>query len=55
MANEAIPNIALLYSMVALAGEGSGGGSGSGTVSVKVHATYTIESSEEARVELGFD
>ena len=51
MANEAIPNIALLYSMVALAGEGSGGGSGSGTVSVKVHATYTIESSEEARVE----
>lgn len=52
MANEAIPNIALLYSMAALAGEGSGGGgSGSGTVSVKVHATYTIESSEEARVE----
>lgn len=52
MANEAIPNIALLYSMAALAGEGSGGGgSGSGTVSVKVHATYTVESSEKARVE----
>lgn len=54
MANEAISNIALLYSMAALSGEGgSGGGSGGsgGTVSVKVHATYTIESTEEARVE----
>lgn len=50
MANEAISNIALLYSMAALTGEGGGGG-GSGTVSVKVHATYTIDASEEARVE----
>lgn len=48
MANEAISNIALLYSMAALSGEG---GSGGGSVSVKVHATYTIESTEEARVE----
>lgn len=51
MANEAIPNIALLYSMAALSGEGGSGGGSGGTVSVKVHATYTIESTEEARVE----
>ena len=51
MANEAISNIALLYSMVALSGEGGSGGGSGGTVSVKVHATYTIESTEEARVE----
>lgn len=49
MANEAISNIALLYSMAALGGEGGGGRSG--TVSVKVHAVYTVESSEQARVE----
>ena len=49
MANEAIPNIALLYSMAALAGEGSGG-SGSGTVSVKVGTVYTVDSSEQAKV-----
>lgn len=49
MANEAIPNIALLYSMAALSG---GGGSGeTGTVSVKVNSTYTIEAGEQARVE----
>lgn len=51
MANEAISNIALLYSMAALSGEGGSGGGSGGTVSVKVHATYTIESTEEARVE----
>ncbi len=52
MANEAISNIALLYSMAALSGEGGGSGGGSGgTVSVKVHATYTIDAAEEARVE----
>lgn len=51
MANEAISNIALLYSMAALSGEGGPGGGSGGTVSVKVHATYTIESTEEARVE----
>lgn len=51
MANEAISNIALLYSMAALSGEGGSGGESGGTVSVKVHATYTIESTEEARVE----
>lgn len=51
MANEAIFNIALLYSMAALSGEGGSGGGSGGTVSVKVHATYTIESTEEARVE----
>lgn len=50
MANEAIPNIALLYSMAALSGEGGGSG-GTGTVSVKVNATYTIGSTEKARVE----
>lgn len=50
MANEAISNIALLYSMAALSGEGGSGGGSGGTVSVKVHATYTIESTEEARV-----
>lgn len=49
MANEAIPNIALLYSMAALSG---GGGSGeTGTISVKVNATYTIDANEKARVE----
>lgn len=51
MANEAISNIALLYSMAALSGEGGSGGGSGGTVSVKVHATYTIESTEKARVE----
>lgn len=51
MANEAISNIALLYSMAALSGEGGSGGGSGGTVSVKVHATYTVESTEEARVE----
>ena len=51
MANEAISNVALLYSMAALSGEGGSGGGSGGTVSVKVHATYTIESTEEARVE----
>lgn len=51
MANEAISNIALLYSMAALSGEGGSGGGSGGIVSVKVHATYTIESTEEARVE----
>lgn len=51
MANEAISNIALLYSMAALSGEGGAGGGSGGTVSVKVHATYTIESTDEARVE----
>lgn len=51
MANEAISSIALLYSMAALSGEGGSGGGSGGTVSVKVHATYTIESTEEARVE----
>ena len=51
MANEAISNIALLYSMAALSGEGSSGGGSSGAVSVKVHATYTIDATEEARVE----
>ena len=51
MANEAISNIALLYSMAALSGDGGSGGGGSGTVSVKVHATYTIDATEEARVE----
>lgn len=51
MANEAISNIALLYSMAALSGEGGSGGGSGGAVSVKVHATYTIESTEEARVE----
>lgn len=51
MANEAISNIALLYSMAALSGEGGSGGGSGGTVSVKVHATYTIESTEETRVE----
>lgn len=51
MANEAISNIALLYSMAALSGEGGSGGGSGGTVSIKVHATYTIESTEEARVE----
>lgn len=51
MANEAISNIALLYSMAALSSEGGSGGGSGGTVSVKVHATYTIESTEEARVE----
>ena len=51
MANEAISNIALLYSMAALSGEGGSGGGSGGTVSVKVHATYTIESTEEARIE----
>lgn len=51
MANEAISNIALLYSMAALSGEGGSGGGSGGTISVKVHATYTIESTEEARVE----
>ena len=51
MANKAISNIALLYSMAALSGEGGSGGGSGGTVSVKVHATYTIESTEEARVE----
>lgn len=51
MANEAISNIALLYSMAALSGEGGSGSGSGGTVSVKVHATYTIESTEEARVE----
>lgn len=51
MANEAISNIALLYSMAALSGEGGSGGGSGGTVSVKVHATYTIDSTEEARVE----
>ena len=50
MANEAISNIALLYSMAALSGDGSGTGGG-GTVSVKVHATYTIDATEKARVE----
>lgn len=51
MANEAISNIALLYSMAALSGEGGSGGGSGGTVSVKVHATYTIDATEEARVE----
>lgn len=51
MANEAISNIALLYSMAALSSEGGSGGGSGGTVSVKVHATYTIEPTEEARVE----
>lgn len=51
MANEAISNIALLYSMAALSGDGSGTGGGGGTVSVKVHATYTVDATEEARVE----
>lgn len=51
MANEAISNIALLYSMAALSGEGESGGESGGTVSVKVHATYTIDATEEARVE----
>lgn len=51
MANEAISNIALLYSMAALSGEGGSGSGSGGTVSVKVHATYTVESTEEARVE----
>ena len=51
MANEAISNIALLYSMAALSSEGGSGGGSGGTESVKVHATYTIESTEEARVE----
>ena len=50
MANEAISNIALLYSMAALSGEGGGSG-GTGTVSVKVNSTYTIEAGEQARVE----
>lgn len=49
MANEAIPNIALLYSMAALTGENGSGGS-SGTVSVKVGTVYTIDSSEQAKV-----
>ena len=51
MANEAISNIALLYSMAALSGEGGSSGGSGGTVSVKVHATYTIGATEEARVE----
>lgn len=51
MANEAIPNIALLYSMAALSGNGGGGGGETGTVSVKVNSTHTIDAGEQARVE----
>lgn len=49
MANEALTNIALLYSMAAI---GGGGGSPTprGTVSVKVGTVYTIGPEEKAKV-----
>lgn len=49
MANEALTNIALLYSMAAIGGGGSSP-TPRGTVSVKVGTVHTVEPNEQAKV-----
>jgi hypothetical protein len=51
MANEALTNIALLYSMAAIGGSGGGDTPAPrGSVSVTVGTVYTIGSNEQAKV-----
>lgn len=50
MANEALTNIALLYSMAAIGGSGGDAPGPRGSVSVKVGTVYTIEPDEQAKV-----